>query len=113
LKKPGNEADWNLRQKKGFQVMRTVVVATGILLAATLAGSVAVRAQGDACSQLWVARNSVFKANGYCFKTSRAIRYFGNAGCRYDNEDAVPLTPYDRGVIANIQAREAALGCRD
>jgi len=91
--------------------MRSIAFAIGVLLAATAAGSSTAQAQGDTCFRLWVARNAVFKANGYCFKTAQAIRYFGNAGCRFDDEAAVPLTPYDRSVIASIQARERALGC--
>jgi YARHG domain len=93
--------------------MRSIIFALALVLAATAVGTMTkAQAQGDTCFRLWVARNSVFKANGYCFKTARAIRYFGNAGCRYDVEAAVPLTPYDRSVIANIQAREQALGCQ-
>ena len=33
------------------------------------------------CEQLWYQRNRMFKAGGYCFRTSRAIGIFGNAGC--------------------------------
>lgn len=93
--------------------MRSITFGLALVLAATAAGTTTkALAQGDTCFRLWVQRNSVFKANGYCFKTAQAIRYFGNAGCRYDDEAAVPLTPYDRAVIANIQAREQALGCQ-
>jgi hypothetical protein len=77
----------------------------------TLPVSVA-NAQGDACSRLWVQRNSIYKANGYCFKTQRAISYFGNAGCEYDYEGDVPLSRSERARIARIQAEERALGCR-
>jgi hypothetical protein len=69
-------------------------------------------AQGDICGQLWVERNSIYKANGYCFKTSRAIGYFGNAGCVYDIEAMVPLSPGERARVARIQAEERSLGCR-
>jgi hypothetical protein len=67
---------------------------------------------GMTCDQLWVARNSIYKARGYCFKTQRAINYFGNAGCIYQNEDAVPLTPAERAQINQIQAQERAMGCQ-
>jgi YARHG domain len=42
--------------------------------------------QNYSCSDLWKERNSIFKEAGYCFKTSRAQRYFGNAGCQYDRD---------------------------
>src|SRR5207249_301574 len=42
---------------------------------------------GASCDDLWVARNTIYKNRGYCFKTQRAISYFGNAGCRYNNEN--------------------------
>jgi uncharacterized membrane protein len=67
---------------------------------------------GQTCDQLWVARNSIYKIRGYCFKTQRAISYFGNAGCIYQNEDDVPLTQADRAQIAQIQAQERAMGCQ-
>lgn len=63
------------------------------------------------CDELWGERNSAYKDAGYCFKTARAIRAFGNAGCRYDDLAAVPLSARDRARIAEIQAQERAHGC--
>lgn len=91
------------------------------LMAATLAALTAMvailpappaAAQGDICDRLWVARNTIYKVNGYCFKTARAISYFGNAGCVYDWEGAVPLTRGERARLGRIQADERAYGCR-
>jgi hypothetical protein len=64
------------------------------------------------CDQLWVARNSIYKARGYCFKTQRAIAYFGNLGCIHQNEDAIPFTPAERAQIAQYVQQEQALGCQ-
>lgn len=75
-------------------------------------GNGPVMAQGQVCFELWVERNSVYKRNGYCFKTSRAIAYFGNAGCQYDREADVPLSAAERRAVARIRAEERALGCR-
>lgn len=69
-------------------------------------------AQGGMCQQLWVERNSIYKARGYCFKTARAIAYFGNAGCVYDVEAAVPLSRGERARVNQIQAMERDYGCR-
>jgi len=92
--------------------MRSMAFGLAVLLAAAVAlPATQVRAQGDPCFELWVARNAIFKARGYCFKTSRAISYFGNAGCRYDYEGDVPLTPNDRALVAAYKARSQALGC--
>ena len=66
----------------------------------------------DACFRLWVARNAIFKDNGFSFKTERAISYFGNGGCMYNYEGDMPMSRYDRARIARIQAEERELGCR-
>ncbi len=64
---------------------------------------------GLGCNTLWVARNEIYARNGYCFRTRRAIRYFGNAGCWTRNP---PLNRFERANVARIKARERALGCR-
>jgi len=94
--------------------MRKILIATFLAvlaMSASLPVSQA-NAQGNVCFRLWVARNTIYKANGYCFKTARAISYFGNAGCMYDYEGDVPMSPYDREQVARIQAQERAIGCR-
>jgi Novel STAND NTPase 1/YARHG domain len=63
------------------------------------------------CNALWVARNSIYKARGYCFRTPRAIAYFGNAGCIYQSESDVPLTKAERAQIYLILGRERLLAC--
>jgi len=69
--------------------------------------------QGDAysCQELWVMRNQIFKNNGYCFQTDRARNYFGNGGCRFASEGAVPLSKSGRRIIRDIRASERRLGC--
>jgi hypothetical protein len=67
---------------------------------------------GMTCNQLWVARNSIYKTRGYCFKTQRAIDYFGNGGCIYQNENDVPFTQAERTLIAQYAAQERAQGCQ-
>jgi YARHG domain-containing protein len=64
------------------------------------------------CDQLWIARNAIYKAHGYCFKTQRAINYFGNGGCYINDDGAVPLTAAERAEIAQYQAQERAMGCQ-
>jgi hypothetical protein len=89
-----------------FLTMLAAMMVAGV----TLAGS-APPAQAQDCQQLWVERNSYYKARGYCFKTQRAIRYFGNGGCWIWDESRVPLSPAERARIAQIRALERAYGC--
>jgi hypothetical protein len=63
------------------------------------------------CEDLWILRNSMFKDARYCFKTPRAISWFGNQGCLYDDEASVPLNDYQRHNITVIEDVEASKGC--
>jgi hypothetical protein len=90
--------------------MRFIGAASAFtVIAATLAAAAPANAQS--CDELWTERNSYYQARGYCFKTDRAINYFGNAGCRYNDEDRVPLSPDERRRIAEIRRLEQARGC--
>ncbi|MGH6865198.1 MAG: YARHG domain-containing protein [Methyloceanibacter sp.] len=53
----------------------------------------------------------MYRANGYCFKTSRAINYFANAGCLYDSEASVPMSRAEKQRVLTIKKREKQLGC--
>jgi hypothetical protein len=86
------------------------VLFAALAFAGVIAGTAA-KAQ-DACAQLWVERNSIYKAYGYCFKTARAIGYFGNDGCMYQRERDIPFARQDRAHIGQIVAQERAYGCR-
>jgi hypothetical protein len=87
---------------------------TAMLLCLT--GAITVASSGIAaaqsCDQLWYERNSIYKQEGYCFKTQRAIAAFGNAGCVYDVEAQVPLSPGERARIAAIVQMEQAYRCQ-
>lgn len=85
--------------------------ATLFATLALIGSSALAQAQG-VCDQLWYERNAQYKAAGYCFKTARAIQTFGNAGCIYQVEGQVPLTPWQRQRIAYIIGQERANGCR-
>jgi len=69
------------------------------------------QAQAQSCEELWYRRNSLYKQAGYCFRTARAIRTFGNAGCQYDSEADVPLSARQRAIVARIAQEERDLGC--
>jgi hypothetical protein len=96
------------------QIARSTAVRrliAGALLLAGTTGLSASSASAQSCQQLWVERNSYYKDAGYCFKTRRAIAFFGNAGCAYDDEGSVPLPRGIRARIADITATERSRGC--
>lgn len=90
--------------------MKGILAAAAIMCAATPALA------GDdprlwSCGELWSARNAIYKDGGYCFRTARAIREFGNAGCRYDDINDVPLSANQRVQVADIIRTERMKGC--
>ena len=66
-------------------------------------------ASACACFNLWVARNQIYKDNGYCFKTKKARDYFGNDGCWTSNPK---LSPSDWAKVKRIRRQERYKGCR-
>jgi YARHG domain len=90
-----------------------LIPALVAVAAAAIAPASAGDIQGDAydCKDLWVMRNEIFKNNGFCFKSAKAISYFGNAGCSYDSQAQVPLSETDRIVIRDIKRSVARQGC--
>lgn len=88
---------------------RSAILVAGLMM---LAGAALAQDYGAmACEDLWYSRNAIYKEAGYCFKTNRAIRAFGNAGCLYDDMGAVPLSQAARRDIADIQYWERRRGC--
>jgi hypothetical protein len=83
-----------------------------LLVIAVAFGNAATPAMARAlCQSLWVERTAIYKDAGLCFKTERAIAYFGNAGCRYDDEADVPLRPRAVARLAELIAQERANRC--
>ena len=83
-----------------------------LILAGLLVGASVLPAYAQSCGDLWYERNAIYKDAGYCFKTSRGIRAFGNAGCQYDNMNDVPLSANSRARVAEIVRMERDYGCR-
>ena len=63
------------------------------------------------CEQLWTARNGIYHARGYCFKTERGRQEFGNENCSFDDEAQVPLNDYERANVKLIRTIEQRRGC--
>jgi hypothetical protein len=72
-------------------------------------------AHAQTCQELWVERNAYYNAVGYCFKTVRAIEYFGKKNCRLHSEEAAQ-SGWDEFVgerVKWIKKREGQIGCAD
>ncbi len=67
--------------------------------------------QDASCEDLWVLRNSIFKASGYCFPTEGAVNHFGNEGCRFTDVNDVPLSERQRDQLATIRKAEVERSC--
>jgi hypothetical protein len=89
--------------------MRLLSTAAAVLIAAATLGADAARAQD--CQSLWVERNSYYKNAGYCFRTQRAIQYFGNGGCYVTDERQLQFPPGVWARILQIRQIERAMGC--
>jgi hypothetical protein len=89
-----------------------LIVAAGALFDGALSS---VAAQDDlgsmSCGDLWYRRNEIFARNGYCFKTDRAMRVFGNQGCRFYVEADVPMSRTEREEVEILRAIERRRGC--
>ena len=90
---------------------RNILMVMGFVGAGVAGLVLAAPAYAGVCSDLWVQRNAIYKANGYCFKTRKAINYFGNAGCLYDNAGTMPMSGADKSRVLAIKKREKQLGC--
>lgn len=79
-----------------------------LLITATVGVTVA---SAQDCQSLWVERNTYYKQAGYCFRTQRAIQYFGNEGCYIYDEAQIQFAPHIRQRIAEIIRLEREWGC--
>ena len=60
------------------------------------------------CHELWVQRNSIYDAAGYCFKTNKAIDYFEQINCRNSKNPSRS----EMKKVHRIISQEKACGCR-
>ena len=84
------------------------------LLAATAATAFALLAPSTSlaaasCFDLWYARNAIYDAKGYCFKTDLAQEYFDNSDCWTSKPK---FSKKELAAIKAIQKEEAKRGCR-
>lgn len=65
-------------------------------------------ALADVCKSLWVERNAIFDARGYCFGSALGKAVFNNADCHTKNPS---LSSSEKRRVASIKAREKSLNC--
>lgn len=66
-------------------------------------------AQADSCYDLWYARNAIYDAHGFCFRTQLAQETFDNSDCVTNN---VRLTPAEQRRVNEIKAEEKRRHCK-
>ena len=90
----------------------SLIAAVGVLFDGALSSTAAQDGLSSmSCGDLWYRRNEIFARNGYCFKTDRAIRVFGNQGCRFYVEADVPMSRAEREEVEILRAIERRKGC--
>lgn len=89
-----------------------VLLAAVAAAAATVAPAAAVEPSAMSCAQLWHRKNAILKAKGLCFTDPRAVRTFGNEGCKQYDPNRVSLSPPERELMAQILLAEKIKLCR-
>jgi hypothetical protein len=86
-------------------MMRTMTI-TAVIMASFSATTFSARAEKDSdkCHNAWEDRNSVYFRKNYCFKTSKALNWFGQnaSDCRSN----VTLTPSEEEIVKEAKKRE-------
>ena len=79
----------------------TAIAALGIVLSVE-------PALAESCYDLWYERNSIYDANGFCFKSRLGRQTFDNSDCYTNN---VRLSGGEQARVDAIQEEEASRGC--
>lgn len=82
-----------------------LIAATAATLIITLPGT----AMAASCFDMWYARNAIYDANGYCFKSGLALKYFDNGDCWTTKPK---FSKKEWAVIVAIKNEEEARGCK-
>ena len=92
---------------------RLAAAALGLAvgLGAIVTSAQAVPVDALSCKQLWMKRNQIYKANGYCFKTAKARSFFGNAGCYVHDMDDVSMSNSEMQRVMTYKHWEEVNGC--
>lgn len=84
------------------------VLVIGIFFSGT---AVAAAQNIGRCQAYWNERNTLLKEYRYCFKSPRAIHYFGNGGCVHTRIENIPFSSVDLERFREIRAMERVQNC--
>ena len=87
----------------------TIRLAVAAAAAAFLMVAPGTALAANSCFDLWYARNAIYDAKGYCFKTDLAQEYFDNSDCTTSKPK---FTKKELAFIEAIKKEEAKRGCR-
>lgn len=91
-----------------MRIVTTAIAACMVLIAVSGHGF----AQNSGrCQAYWQERNALLKENRYCFKSPRAIHYFGNGGCVHSRIEDIPFPINQLNRMLEIRAMEKANQC--
>ncbi len=91
--------------------MRIENTAIATLLALIAFAGPTFAQQSGRCQAYWQERNTILKENRYCFKSPRAIHYFGNGGCTYQRIEDIPFSKTHLDRMLEIRAMEKTYQC--
>lgn len=91
--------------------MRMVITAIAAFLTLIIVSSHGFAQNSGRCQAYWQERNAILKENRYCFKSPRAIHYFGNGGCVYSRTEDIPFPIIQLNRLLEIRAMEKANKC--
>ena len=63
------------------------------------------------CDVLWEIRNQIYFDAGYCFKTERALDFFGDDECEFEDAEDLDFNTYQVRNISRIQDAEKRNQC--
>jgi hypothetical protein len=80
----------------------TAISALGIILSVE-------PALAESCYDLWYERNSIYDANGYCFKTELGQQTFDNSDCYTKHPK---FSKQEQWRIDELKSEEESRGCQ-
>ena len=101
----------NAETKKDRADMRIVTTGIAAIVALIIFSGHGFAQNSGRCQAYWQERNAILKENRYCFKSPRAIHYFGNGGCAYNTIEDIPFPIAQLNRMLEIRAMEKVEKC--
>lgn len=91
--------------------MRTIITGVAVFVALITVDTPVFAQNIGRCQAYWQERNAILKESRYCFKSPRAIHYFGNGGCVHHSIEDVTMPKAQLERLLEIRAMEKANNC--